>query len=168
MISLLIIFFATYAGYILMGGLLIFLLSPYGRSSEGGKGWGKHASLIVQMIAAAILSRGIITEAIRFFWHRARPFIEQNFVPLIPHADTASFPSGHATFFFAVGTVLYMHNKKAGMVFLLGSALIGIARVLAGVHWPSDVIVGALIGITSGWLVWKSAIIYSRSKRHAN
>lgn len=153
-----IIFFATYAGYLLIGGLAVFLL----------KGWKRHTSLALQMIVAAVLSRGIITETIRFFWHRARPFVEQNFVPLIPHADSASFPSGHAAFFFAIGTVLYLYNKKAGIVFLLGGALIGTARVLAGLHWPSDVIAGALIGIACGWLVWKSAIIYSRSKRHAN
>ena len=138
-----IIFFATYAGYLLMGGLLIFLL----------RGWRKHISLLLPMIVAAILSRGIITEALRFLWYRNRPFIEQNFVPLIPHASSASFPSGHATFFFAVGTVLYLYNKKAGTVFLLGSALIAVARVLAGIHWPSDIIWGALIGVACGFVV---------------
>ncbi|MBI2123950.1 MAG: phosphatase PAP2 family protein [Candidatus Wildermuthbacteria bacterium] len=152
-----IIFFATYAGYLLMGGLLVFLL----------RGWKKHIVLVLQMIVAAILSRGVITEAIRLVWHRARPFVEQNFVPIIPHANSASFPSGHATFFFAVGTVLYLYNKKAGMAFLLGSALIGIARVLAGVHWPSDIVWGALIGVACGLAVSKFAILYSK-RSHAN
>lgn len=144
MIEFSIVFFAQYFGYVLIAGLIVFLL----------KAWRKHIALLLQMIAAAILSRGILTEGIRFFWHRARPFVEQNFVPLIPHANSASFPSGHATLFFAVGTVLYLHNKKAGMIFLVGSVLIGVARVLAGVHWPSDVIGGALIGIFSGWFVF--------------
>lgn len=139
----LIVFFGKYLGYVLIAGLLVFLL----------RDWRKHTSLLLQMITAAILSRGIITEIIRFLWHRNRPFIEQNFVPLIPHADSASFPSGHATFFFAIGTVLYLYNKKAGAIFLAGSALIGIARVLAGLHWPSDIVWGALIGIFSAWLV---------------
>ena len=158
MIEVFIIFLGKYFGYILLGILLIWLL----------KNFRQHPPLFWQMITAAILSRGIITETIRFFWHRARPFAEQNFVPLIPHADSASFPSGHATFFFAIGTVLYMYNKKAGIVFLAGSALIVMARILAGLHWPSDIIAGAFIGIASGWLVWKSAIIYTRSKQHAN
>ena len=143
-----------------MGGLLVFLLKDWN--------WKGRIVLVLQMIAAAVLSRGIITEVIRLFWYRTRPFVEQNFVPLIPHADTASFPSGHATFFFAIGTVLYLHNKKAGMVFLLGSAVIVIARVLAGAHWPSDVIAGALIGIACGLAVSKFAILYSRSRQHAN
>lgn len=154
-----IVFAGEYLGYILLGLLLVAWL----------KNFKKYLPLFWQGLAAVILARGIITEAIRFLWHRSRPFVEQNFIPLIPHADTASFPSGHAAFFFAIGTVLYLHNKKTGIVFLAGSTLIGIARILAGVHWPSDVIVGALIGVASGWLVWKSAIIfYSRFQRHAN
>lgn len=91
--------------------------------------------------------------------------MEQNFVPLIPHANSASFPSGHATFFFAIGTVLYMYNKKAGVVFLAGSALIGVARILAGLHWTSDIVGGALIGVASGVLiVWVSKTFFSKKK----
>ncbi len=144
MTDLLTIFLGKYLGYLLVAGLLVFFW----------KNRKQYPRLIWETIAAAILSRGFVTETIRFFWHRTRPFVEQNFVPLIPHADSASFPSGHATFFFAIGTVLYLHNKKAGTIFLLGSALIGIARVLAGVHWPSDVVAGVVIGITSGLFVY--------------
>ena len=159
-----IVFLGEYLGYILIAAFLVFWLENK----------NMHPWLLWELFAAAVLSRGIITETIRLFWHRARPFVEQNFVPMIPHADSASFPSGHATFFFAVGTVLYMHNKKAGTVFLLGSALIGVARVLAGVHWPSDVIAGALIGVACGLVVSKFAILLYRrrflieSARHAN
>lgn len=152
MIDLLVIFFAKYLGYVLIGGLLVLWL----------RNFKKYLPVFWQILAAAVFSRGIVTEAIRFFWHRTRPFVEQNFVPLISHnVNIASFPSGHATFYFAIGTVLYLYNKKAGIVFLTGSVFIGIARVLAGVHWPSDVIAGAFIGIACGWLVWKSAILYT-------
>lgn len=143
MIDLLVIFFAKYLGYILIGGLFIFL----------ARDWKKCLSLFWQVAAAAILSRGIIAEAIRFFWHRTRPFVEQSIAPLVEHSSSPSFPSGHAAFFFAVGTVLYFYNKKAGIVFLLGSTVIGIARVFAGLHWPSDIAGGAVIGILSGFFV---------------
>ncbi len=157
MIEIFIIFLGKYFGYILIGILLIWLL----------KNLRQRLPLFWQMAAAAILSRGIITEAIRFLWPRSRPFVEQNFVPLIPHADSASFPSGHAAFFFAIGTVLYLYNKKAGTVFLAGSALIVVARVLAGVHWFSDVTWGAAIGIACGLIVSKFVILHSR-RFHAN
>ncbi|TSC56690.1 MAG: Bacitracin transport permease protein BCRC [Parcubacteria group bacterium Greene0714_21] len=141
--DLLTIFFAKYFGYVLLGILAVLWL----------RNFKKYLPLFWQAAAAAILSRGIITEAIRFFWHRSRPFVEQNLTPLIDHSASASFPSGHASFYFAIGTVLYFYNKKAGMVFLLGATLIGIARVLAGLHWPSDIIGGAIIGIACGILV---------------
>ena len=113
----------------------------------------KQRRFLFEAIGAAILARGVITEVIRFFWHRNRPFVEQNIAPLIDHSASGSFPSGHAAFFFAIGTVLYFYNKKAGILFLMGSAVIGFARVTAGLHWPSDIAGGALIGIFSGWLV---------------
>lgn len=147
-----IVFFAKYFGYVLIAGLLVFILND----------WRKRLFLVVQMIIAAILSRGIITEVIRFFWHRDRPYIGMGVDPLITPMDSASFPSGHATFFFALGAVLYFYNKPLGILFLAGSVIVGVARILALVHWPSDIIAGALIGMACGWLVWKSAILYRR------
>jgi undecaprenyl-diphosphatase len=143
MTDLLIVFFAKYFGYILVGLLLIFL----------ARDWKKYLPLFWHVAAAAILSRGTITEAVRFFWQRSRPFVEQNIVPLVEHSSSSSFPSGHASFYFAIGTVLYFYNKKAGALFLLASLFIGISRVLAGLHWPSDIAGGAVIGIFSGILV---------------
>ena len=151
-----IVFFGQYFGYILIGLLLLFLLKK------------RYIRLILQMAAAAILSRGIITEAIRFFFPQDRPFVENGSIPLIPHESSSSFPSGHASLFFALGTVLYLYNKKAGALFLLASVVIGIARVLAGLHWPIDIVAGALIGVACGWLVWKSAILLYSRRSHAN
>ena len=92
-------------------------------------------------------------ELIRFFWERPRPFVENNITPLIEHAASASFPSGHAAFFFALGAIVYFYNKKAGILFLLGAAILSSARVFAFLHWPSDILAGAVIGITSAFLV---------------
>ncbi|MDO8633170.1 MAG: phosphatase PAP2 family protein [Candidatus Wildermuthbacteria bacterium] len=138
-----IIFFGQYFGYILVGLLALFLLKK------------RYTRLVLEMLAAAVLSRGIITEAIRFFFPQDRPFVENGITPIIEHSASSSFPSGHASLFFALGTVLYFYNKKAGILFLLASAAIGIARVFAGLHWPIDIIAGALIGIGSGWVVVK-------------
>ena len=145
MIEFLIVFFGEYLAYILAVGILVF--------------WWKsrkvHVKFFWQAIAAAILSRGIIVELIRLFWERPRPFIENNITPLIEHAASSSFPSGHAAVFFALGTVLYFYNKKAGVIFLLGAAILSSARVFAFLHWPSDILAGAIIGITSALLVFR-------------
>ncbi len=138
------IFFATYAGYALLLTIPIFLLL------RAQKYW----PMVWQGLIAAFFSRFIVAEIIRFFIARPRPFVNGNIIPLVgrePLYD--SFPSGHATFYFALSTVFYLYNKKAGVAFLLASSAIALARVFVGVHWPTDVVGGAVIGILSGWLV---------------
>lgn len=77
-----IVFFSEYLQYAVAAIVAVFLL----------RDCKKNLSLIAQTAGAAILSRGVFTEIIRFVWHRDRPFVEQNFIPLVPHADSASFP----------------------------------------------------------------------------
>ncbi len=145
------VFFAEYFGYILIGLALVFLW----------KKWGA----IFWAFAAAILARYGLVELIRFFWLRPRPFIENEVNLLLEHADTGSFPSGHAAFFFALSTVIFLYYKKVyprpkfwwgvGALFFIASFLIAISRVFVGIHWPSDILAGAIVGIFSGWLILK-------------
>ncbi|MFH1714161.1 MAG: phosphatase PAP2 family protein [Candidatus Nealsonbacteria bacterium] len=136
------VFLAKYLGYILIFLLLFLLL----------KDFKKNLSVLIRIFGIALFSRFIVAELIRFLWERPRPFVEDNVNLLFDHQATASFPSGHATFFFALSAALYFYNKKAGIVFLIASSLISIARVFSGIHWPTDVIAGALIGLLLGWL----------------
>lgn len=138
-----IIFSGTYLPYIVFAGIIVWLAFNWNRNT------------LLYLAGAAVLSRFIIVEIIRVIWERSRPFVQENIVPLISHSASASFPSGHASFFFALSFVIYLNNKKAGIVFLILSSIIVIARVLSGIHWFSDIIVGAAIGIISGYLISK-------------
>ena len=147
------IFFAKYFEYILILCLFLFLL----------KSFKKYWPMIVRAFLAAILARLVIVEIIRYFLPRARPFIENNINLLLNHPATSSFPSGHAAFYFAIATVVFLYYKKVyprpklwwapGVLFFLASFLIAISRVFVGIHWPSDILIGALVGIFSGWLI---------------
>jgi undecaprenyl-diphosphatase len=54
-------------------------------------------------------------------------------------------------------------HKKWGIVFFAGAILMGLARIIAGIHWPVDILVGALIGILSAWFVCKTfKILYNK------
>lgn len=145
------IFFAEYAGYLLIAAVFLIFCLPAVALAKEGKKW----KVIIQTFGAAIISRFVITEIIRFLWHRSRPFVENNVNLLLSHDATASFPSGHAAFYFAIAAVVYFHNKKIGLLFFLAAFLISLARVFGGVHWPSDILAGALIGILSAWPVVK-------------
>ena len=132
-----IIFCADYLPYLVAVG---FVLYAFSRSK-----W----RLLVGGLVAGLLARGGV-ELIRIFVHRPRPFLaDPSIIPLISESSY-SFPSGHAAFFFALATVVYAHNKRLGLWFYAAGAAIGLARVLAGVHYISDILGGAVLGIFVG------------------
>ena len=84
---------------------------------------------------------------------RPRPFINLPGVHLLFGADGFAMPSGHATFYFALALALYYHNKTLGKIMFAGAALISITRVMAGVHYSTDIIAGALLGMIVVYLL---------------
>ncbi len=114
----------------------------------------KKRRLILQSLLAVFLAKFVLVDLIKFFWPKPRPFFE-NTVNLLLEQTGASFPSGHAAFSFALSAVVFFYNKKVGALFFAAAFLISISRVFVGVHWPSDILAGALVGIFSGWLIVK-------------
>lgn len=134
-----IVFLASYLAYILVALFLALLFfSQYQRRE-------KLQILLITGVATLIARFGI-TEIIRFFYHRPRPFLTLQVHQLLPETSW-SFPSGHATFFFALSTVVYLYNKKWGTRFFVATVLMTVSRVIAGIHYPSDIIGGAVIGV---------------------
>lgn len=101
-------------------------------------------------LVSAFVSRFIIVTAVRFFVERSRPFAELDLTPLFSHDPGNSFPSGHAAFFFALIPIMFVFSKKSGLIFSFVAVAMALARVIAGVHWPSDVLAGAIIGLLTG------------------
>jgi len=139
------IFFASYLQYWLVAGLLLFLIFSKDKKRE--------VKNLVSVVLSVFFSRIVITEVIRFFYPVSRPFVDNHVYSLINHAATSSFPSGHAAFFFAMAMAVYFFNKKWSAVFFAGAILMGASRVIVGVHWPADILAGAVVGIISAWAV---------------
>ncbi len=144
----LIVFFAEYLPYLLVLAFLWWALARRARFFAIATGLG----------AGALARAGV--EIIRLFVHRPRPFVADPSIHALFVETSASFPSGHAAFFFALSTVIYAHDKRAGLAFFLASAVVSFARVAAGVHYYSDVAAGALIGIAVGYAVLKFCARY--------
>ncbi len=134
------VFFAQYLPFLLLIPLVVFLF----------KGETPKARLdtLLFWTLTALLSRGVITEVIRFFFPRERPFEAFGFTPLISESG-ASFPSGHAAFLFALALAIFTMNRKWGWWFLGLSFVNGAARVFVGIHYPSDIIGGLLVALVS-------------------
>lgn len=142
------VFFATWVPYLIVGGFAAHLL------------YTKHPLRLTglfpffQAIAAALIARVLLVSTIRFFIPRDRPFLS---LPIDPAfiVHSSSFPSGHAAFFFAFSTVVYRYDGRLGIASFVLTALVCIARIAAGVHYPSDILAGMVIGILSGLFVLK-------------
>ncbi len=64
-----------------------------------------------------------------------------------------TFPSGHATFFMALAFSVYLLHKKVGYWFIFFAIIIGVARIMAGVHFPVDILGGYVLGGLVSYLV---------------
>lgn len=105
-------------------------------------------------IGATLLSSAVITTSLKFTIDRERPFVTYPDIQKLTGAGSPSFPSGHTSEAFAVATSLSMAFPEWYVIapsFLWAGAA-GYSRMHLGVHYPSDVLVGALVGAGSAWL----------------
>jgi len=99
-----------------------------------------------------------ISQVIKFLIHNPRPFLAfPNVSSLLPESGFA-FPSGHATFYMALAFSIFLSHKKAGFVFIFFAFLIGIARIIAGVHFPIDILGGFILGI---FIAYSMELLYN-------
>jgi undecaprenyl-diphosphatase len=102
---------------------------------------GGVALLLVQPISNAV--------------ERQRPFVAHPHAELlISHARDPGFPSDHATGAFAMAMGLWLYDRTIGAIAFVLAAIVAFARVYVGVHYPSDVVGGALIGIAVALLFY--------------
>ena len=150
-----VIFFADYLQYVLM---IIFLSLLYFWSYKRQQ---KLQIFLITAISMIIARLGFVN-LIRFIYPRPRPFIIHQVNQLIPEGING-FPSGHAALFFAMAIAIYFYNKKWGAWFFAAVVLMALARVTAGVHYPLDILAGAIIGVFSAYLVFYFAKKYDPS-----
>ena len=93
------------------------------------------------LLVAAVLARVV---------DRPRPFVAHPQIHPLYVVHSSSFPAGHAATAFAGAMVASYLARRAAPAFFALAALIGYSRVYVGVHYPSDVLAGALVGALVG------------------
>ena len=108
----------------------------------------------------AMTLAGLIDLAIVLFWQRPRPFVSHDLViSSIGNLETgriSSFPSSHTYIVFAIATSVFLYgHKKLGATLFVLAILVAIGRIGSGLHYPSDTIAGAILGIVSGIIAYR-------------
>lgn len=105
------------------------------------------------LLTSALAKTWWTTAILKRLVQRPRPGVtldDVHFVGNYAIKDNKSFPSGHTTGAFAVATVLSDQYPKYTPYFYTYASLVGISRIYTGVHYPSDVLAGALLGYVIG------------------
>ncbi len=138
-------FFAEIFPWLLVLGLIAFIF------------FAKNKKDVSKFVAISILCALLSWFVISFFKyniHTPRPFETLNIRPVFFTEQGDSMPSGHSAFVGALAVAVYLQRKRLGWFFILGALVVGIARIMAGVHWPIDILVGLVAGGVLSWLIY--------------
>ena len=104
---------------------------------------------------ASMLLGNLFVKALNLVFYRPRPFADHTVTLLLYRPSDSSFPSNPTSIGFSIATSVWWFNRKMGLVLYVLASLLGLARLCGGVHYPSDILGGALIGMFSAYLVVK-------------
>ncbi len=142
-----IIFFGVWFPYlvIILAGLFLLFHHEVFQAENPYQVFMQKKKEIILVFFSGILAY-IAAYVIKHFVVLERPFNSlSNVVSLFPETGH-TFPSGHATFFMALAVSIFLTHKKAGYIFMFFALLIGLARIIGGVHFPADILGGFILG----------------------
>ena len=148
-----IIFFAVYFIYlaIFLAGLFLLFHFRVLPAENPIKEFINKWKGFIPVSASVFLALGLAV-AMKNLIHTLRPLEALGVQPLFLQTGYA-FPSGHTLIASAIAFSLFFTHKKAGYAFMLFALLIGMARVMAGVHFPIDILGGFILGGITAYLV---------------
>jgi undecaprenyl-diphosphatase len=129
---------------------LILLYLWFVPSKETSK---NQKNVLIASISVGLVD--LIIELANRLFVRVRPFTELHANLLFYKPTDPSFPSNAATVSFAIATAIFLANKKIGAAALIIAGFYAFSRVYAGVHYPSDVLSGALLGVATTYFISK-------------
>ena len=138
----LIVFCAVYLGYALLICLGLCVLISKDKKTDLRKasvaiGSGLAAWVVAEVLKATLLS--------------PRPFLFLSGVTPLFLETNSAFPSGHASFFGGLAFSLLFSKFPRANIFMIGAVIVGITRVMGGVHWPGDIVGGLTLGFISAY-----------------
>ena len=137
--------------YALTTALVLIL---YGLWFSGWSGTEREGNQRAVLSAITTVFLGnVVVKLMNLAFYRYRPFAFQEVTLLFYYPSDSSFPSNATFVGVSIATALWLHNRTIGMIAYVLALLLGIARVVGGVHFPSDIIGGAVVGMGVAYVV---------------
>lgn len=117
-------------------------------------------------ILGSVLSAAIVTSILKYSLNWTRPFITYTFIEKVTSGGSPTFPSGHTTDAFAFATAVSIAYPKWYIIVsvYVWAIAVGYSRMDLGVHYPSDVLMGAIIGAGTAYLCFRGQQHLTRKK----
>ncbi len=149
-------FLATDLVYLLVFATLVWLIVKVYRLNESHFSFGTFLrNLLFKGIFIFVVPVGfatLLSELISRIYVRERPFVAISGIKLlVSHGADGGMPSHHVVFMTAALTMIYFYSRRLALSLLALTVSSGIARVSAGVHFPTDILAGLLIGFSVSW-----------------
>lgn len=109
----------------------------------------KQKRVLLQVTVLTLPLAFAVSKIANIFIENPRPFVDGHVSALIQHAPDNGFPSDHTLLAVTLGMILYTQNKLVGGIFVALGMLVGVGRVLVGVHHVADVVGSIVIALVA-------------------
>jgi len=122
--------------------------------------WVKKEKRLAMVMTTGIIAGAVFTYPLKFLIDRQRPYEQIESTRLLtPFENDPSFPSGHTEMSFLAATIITRFHPGYGKYLYAFSFIVALSRIYVGVHFPIDVIGGAIIGIIIGRLTLRNNLL---------
>jgi undecaprenyl-diphosphatase len=127
---------------------------------------GRRDSAVRMLVAVGLVY--LLSDALGAIWPRRRPFARlPNIAALAAHTPERSFPSRHVASALAMAAVGGRAHYRLGTAMATLGWVLGLSRLAAGLHYPSDLLGGALLGAAVGRVGWLSRRVGPARRRRS-
>jgi len=134
-------------------------------------GYARHDSALIGKGYSTIAGLGcnfIVAFGLKYAVNRTRPYVTYPDLQPYQHDKDPSFPSGHSSFAFNTATSLYLSFPKwyVAVPAYVWAAGVAFSRLDLGMHYPSDVLAGAVVGMGTSWLAFQGNKWLHQYRKH--
>lgn len=139
--------FATSLAYVFYFSIITYLFLRKEEEQKTLFGFPSYFREPVMVLGVTLISLGFVL-FLKTLFDIPRPFdVLPNVRSLVEQGLGDSFPSGHAMVLSSLSVAVMIYQRRLGILLLVLACLIGILRIIVGVHYPADILGGLLLGI---------------------